>query len=312
MSLDKLDYILAVAEAQTLTRAAQQLYVSQPTLTNYINKLEETLGVKLFDRNVTPIQVTPAGSLYIARMTKLQHQYDILLSELRYMSEQQTILNIGIGSTRGDHWLPKIVPDFRKMHPNVVLEFHEKGEEDLENGLLNGTIDIAIGVLNPSLQGITYQNIIDEPVYLAIPREFECVSHFSSAEATIENPSFISGSFIKNVPFLLPTPGNGFYRCAQSLLQQADVNPVRVLSYKNMNTAYQLASLGVGAIFITAALFDLKYPDCKEKLAFCTLQQPVHLRTCVAGYRKDNKNLELISNVIDIVKQNIVPMVDNK
>ena len=64
MSLDKLDYVLALAEERNLTRAARKAFISQPTLTNYINRLEEQLGVKLFDRSVTPIEITRAGALY--------------------------------------------------------------------------------------------------------------------------------------------------------------------------------------------------------------------------------------------------------
>ena len=64
MSLDKLDYVLALAEERNLTRAACKAFISQPTLTNYINRLEEQLGVKLFDRSVTPIEITRAGALF--------------------------------------------------------------------------------------------------------------------------------------------------------------------------------------------------------------------------------------------------------
>lgn len=71
MSLDKLDYVLALAEERNLTRAAKKTFISQPALTNYINRLESQLGVKLFDRTVSPIQITRAGALYIERMKKI-------------------------------------------------------------------------------------------------------------------------------------------------------------------------------------------------------------------------------------------------
>ena len=63
MLYEKLDYVLAIAEEQNLTRAAKKLYISQPTLTMYLNRLEENLGVKLFDRRKTPITITPAALL---------------------------------------------------------------------------------------------------------------------------------------------------------------------------------------------------------------------------------------------------------
>ena len=62
MFSDKFEYVLAAAEEQTLTKAAKRLYVSQPTLTNYLNRPEDELGVKLFDRSTTPIKQLPPGS----------------------------------------------------------------------------------------------------------------------------------------------------------------------------------------------------------------------------------------------------------
>ena len=71
MTLDKFEYVLALAEEKSLTKAAKRLYISQPGLTSYINKLEQYLGIKLFDRTVTPIQVTEAGMIYISKMKNI-------------------------------------------------------------------------------------------------------------------------------------------------------------------------------------------------------------------------------------------------
>ena len=89
MSLDKLDYVLALAEERNLTRAARKAFISQPTLTNYINRLEEQLGVKLFDRSVTPIEITRAGALYIEQMKKIQLAETNLRNELRILGSME-------------------------------------------------------------------------------------------------------------------------------------------------------------------------------------------------------------------------------
>ncbi|MEA5012247.1 MAG: LysR family transcriptional regulator [Angelakisella sp.] len=306
MSLDKLDYILAIAEEQTLTRAAKKLYVSQPTLTNYINKLEEDLGVKLFDRSVTPVQVTRAGALYIEKMKKIQQESDNLRHALRQIGNNQRVFNLGIGNTRGNHWLPLIVPEFSQNHPDIVLQFHERGEEFLEKGVLKGEIDLAFGVLNTNYPELIYDEIATEEVFLAIPRSFECVSSLPNWQGTLFNPYYIHGEQIENLPFLLPYPGNGFYRCANMLLEQAKVHPHRIISYANMNTAYQLASAGVGALFVTVAFFDNLYPQCKQKLAFCSLQNPIYTRRSVAGFRPENPQIDLINELIVITKNKVV------
>ncbi len=310
MTLDRLDYILAVAEEQTVTRAAKRLYVSQPTLTNYINKLEQELGVKLFDRTVTPVRVTRAGALYIERMKKIQQESDSLVNELKQMGQCQTVFNLGIGSTRGSHWLPYVIPEFCRRHPDVTVQLHEKGEDFLEKGVLNGEIDLAIGVLNTSYPDLSYEELIEETVYLAIPRSFDCVNQLQPWMATPSNPYYISADQIGTIPFLLPYPGSGFYRCATMQLEQAGLTPGREVRYGNMNTAYQLAGEGVGAIFITPSLFLEKYPDIHRHLAFCSLQNPPYTRRSVAGFCPDNRNLPLIREMIALIRENILPKLE--
>ena len=100
-----------MAEERNLTRAARKAFISQPTLTNYINRLEEQLGVKLFDRSVTPIEITRAGALYIEQMKKIQLAETNLRNELRILGSMETVFHLGIGATRGNHWLPLLLPE---------------------------------------------------------------------------------------------------------------------------------------------------------------------------------------------------------
>ena len=82
MSFDRLDYVMAIAEEQNMTKAAARLFISQPALTASINKLEEELGVKLFDRQRPPIKLTPAGVLYMKEMSRIhQLQFNLPLQE---------------------------------------------------------------------------------------------------------------------------------------------------------------------------------------------------------------------------------------
>lgn len=110
--------------------------------------------------------------------------------------------------------------------------------------------------MNTSFPTLSFENINDEPVFLAIPRTFPCVSTLSLYEGTISKPFLATIQSLEGIPFLLPEPGNGFYRCVQLLMKQAEINPIKIVSYKNMNTAYQLTAAGIGAIFITPTLFD--------------------------------------------------------
>lgn len=303
MSLEKFDYVLALAEERNLTRAAKRTYISQPALTNYINKLESRLGLKLFDRSVTPIQVTAAGALYIERMKKIQLAESNLISELNAMASRETVFHLGIGVTRGSHWLPYLVPEFYRRYPSVVLQLHERGEAFLEDGVRSGEVDLAIGVLNTSYPELTYEKLAEEAVLLAIPRSYPCVQGLSAKQGTPEEPCSIDPAAINGIPFLLPYPGNGFYRYAQSMFTQASISPGRVLSYTNMNTAYQLAAKGIGALFIAPTLFDRFLPGLQDQLAFCRLPVADYPRWSVAGYQPGNKKLPLIQSMIEITRE---------
>jgi len=312
VTLDKFNYILAVVEEQTLTRAAKKLYISQPTLTNYINKLEESLGVKLFDRSVTPIQVTKAGAVYIERMKRIQRESERLINEMRQMGHRQTVFNFGIDASRGDHWLPYIIPEFCHRYPNVSIQLHETAEEGLENGVLNGTIDLAVCVLNANYPGLVYEEITEETVFLAIPRTFSCVSRLQGWMATTSNPYRITPEEIGTIPFLLPYPESDFYRYVAFQMEMAGLVPSQVVRYSNMNTAYQLAGAGVGAVFITPAFFTRKYPEIHRNLAFCFLQNLPSPRRCVAGYNPNNPNLALIREMLTLIREKILPELDDQ
>lgn len=129
MLYEKLDYVLAIAEEQNLTRAAKKLYISQPTLTMYLNRLEENLGVKLFDRRKTPITITPAGRRYIEKMTEISEEEQILRGELKSVQNPAQTFRIGSARVRGHYWLPPLLRILSKQHPdmNFVISLGQSG-----------------------------------------------------------------------------------------------------------------------------------------------------------------------------------------
>ena len=119
MLYEKLDYVLAIAEEQNLTRAAKKLYISQPTLTMYLNRLEENLGVKLFDRKKNPITITPAGRRYIEKMTEISEEEQILRGELKSVQNPAQTFRIGSSRVRGHYYLPPLLRILSKQHPDM-------------------------------------------------------------------------------------------------------------------------------------------------------------------------------------------------
>ena len=126
MELKQLQSFCAVVQYRSFTRAAEKLYISQSSLSQYIAKLEDALEVKLFDRSRNPIQLTEAGRIYQSYLESNDHLYQKLQSDLCSLnSNRSQELNIGLGTWRGSLLLPEILPDFLAQHPNSYLFFHK-------------------------------------------------------------------------------------------------------------------------------------------------------------------------------------------
>ena len=115
---------------------------------------------------------------------------------------------------------------------------------------------------------------------------------------------------IKQLHLIKEPTGNGSYRSSKLLLHEAGVRPGRILSYSNMSTARQLCALGLGALFVTGALFERTLPGGQERIAFCTLQQPVYTRTSVAAYRPENPRAALCREAIALTRELVLPQLE--
>ena len=168
--LDKLEYVLAIASEQNMRRASEKLCLSQPALTASINRLEEELGVTLFDRSCRPIRLTEAGECYIRGMRKLRRVELELRAELKTLAEKEGTFTLGIGTGRALHWVPKILPAFHVIHPNVKFQVCNGTWEELMDRLSDGTIDAAIGTLNTSSAEIQQKTLLRENLIYVVPR----------------------------------------------------------------------------------------------------------------------------------------------
>ena len=138
MSFDRLDYVMAIAEEQNMTKAAARLFISQPALTASINKLEEELGVKLFDRQRPPIKLTPAGVLYMKEMSRIHQLQFNLKAQLSSFARKKPQFTIGIGKGRSQFWLPILLPILQESHPDIQIIVKNGNYDTLENTFHSG------------------------------------------------------------------------------------------------------------------------------------------------------------------------------
>ena len=141
------EYFLTIVQERSISRAAEKLYISQSSLSQYISKLERALDVKLLDRSKNPLQVTEAGRIYKNYLESNNFLYHKLQSELT--SNRMQTVNVGTGTWRGAILLPEILPDFIQQHPKTHIILSEFPISELSTLVNNSTVDFAIMNTSP-------------------------------------------------------------------------------------------------------------------------------------------------------------------
>lgn len=303
----KFHYVEMVAEERNITRAAQRLYISQPALTKSIAKLERELGVKLFDRSTTPLQLTYAGERYLEGMkniSAMKYQLDRELEDIANMRRERLI--VGIPETRSQRWLSTILPLFLRECPGVDLRVREKNSTgELESDLVADRIDLAIVITLPMMvPGLDYEVIRKEQIMvLASPRHPMFADLDLSSVNLMERVlHYIRPERLDGQPYVACFPEQGLARIADQLFERFSITPKTVLELSNTSTARALARDNVGFVVTpTHTILARKMRDAE--MVCCTITDPPTERTVVAAYKKGRTLSNAARRFIDIVKQ---------
>ncbi|NEP00337.1 MAG: LysR family transcriptional regulator [Symploca sp. SIO2E9] len=147
MNLNQLKYFIAVAETGSFTKASVCLFISQPSLSVGIQKLEEELGVRLFERTKKQIYLTSAGKYFQNKAREILNNFEVAKNELRYKNCHQKILKIGCLHTLSIASMTRLISNFVKVYSDIVIEQLSGNVVELEKLLDRGDIDLAISVL---------------------------------------------------------------------------------------------------------------------------------------------------------------------
>lgn len=165
MNMKQALYFKTIAKYGTITAAAKQLYISQPSLSQTLRQIEDEVGTPLFDRSTSPFHLTYAGERYlkaVEAMLEIDARLKAEIESIRH--EDGGRLRLGISVTRAMQVLPDVIPIFSKEYPNVTLELTETASANLEGLLQKGEVDLALAATEPSEVNITYELIEKESI----------------------------------------------------------------------------------------------------------------------------------------------------
>ena len=170
MNFRALQYFVKLAELKHFSNAANACFVSQPTLSTQIRKLEEELGVSLVERAPRQIMLTPIGEDIAHRAKHVLRDIEHIKDAARRSKDPETgTIKLGIFPTLAPYLLPHVIPNIRKQYPDLRLQLAEEKTEDILNMLDQGRLDAGLLALPIEEHGMEMEILFEEPFVTAMP-----------------------------------------------------------------------------------------------------------------------------------------------
>lgn len=251
MDMRLFEYALEIYKTKSFTKAASHLHIAQPSLSKQIAKLEQELGVYLFDRKPGSVEPTPDGLCFVKQAEKILQMRDDLKREILERKEGiRGELKIGSTAITGGHILPPLLRIYKEQYPNVYIQLIEESTERLIDLTARGLVDISILSLPIEDSRLDTKTMLTEPLYLVLPKEPkqwmpEKLKQIMSSTKLIEQNALPIEDFA-NCPFILLKQGYGFRRTVLELCARGRFEPQIAYETSSIETAQSLVVHGLG------------------------------------------------------------------
>ena len=281
MDFRQLQYIIKVAECGNITKAASELYIAQPSLSNYISKVERELGVLLFDRTTIPIRPTLAGEAYIKDAKKILYIDEQLQKKLHDISSiTKGTIRIGIPYERGSLMLPMILPEFRQEFPETTVDIMTASSHRLKEALADGSLDFFILPFPEREPEWEYIHIYQEELFLCAGAGFIQRQHL------LPNHSHtVDISKCCSLPFIGVESGHAISDTVDSIFPSSAGPRNFTYTAYGVSQAVRMAASGIGVTIAPRMTFSLTRYDPSAQI-YSIGDPPLSWEVC-AVYRRD-------------------------
>lgn len=240
MELQQLKYFQTVARLQHFTRAAEELYISQPSLSRSIARLEEELGAPLFDREGRQVRLNRLGQTFLKRVERVFNELEVGQRELQdLIGPEKGLVAVAFLHTVGVRLLPLLLSAFRAEHPNISFRLFQNSAGVMLNQLEEGEIDLCISSPLYDKPGLGWAHLMTEEIFLAVPAGHRLAHRKSVKLSEAADEYFIS---LK--------PGYALRNIADGLCRQSGFEPKVAFEGEEITTARGLVAAGLGVSLV--------------------------------------------------------------
>jgi LysR family hydrogen peroxide-inducible transcriptional activator len=291
MNLRSLEYLIALAEHRHFRRAAEACFVTQPTLSAQLKKLEVELGVELVERGSGGVMLTEAGERIVARARVMVAEADTIRAIARLSTDPEAgSIRIGMFPTLGPYLLPHAVPLVRGRFPRLELLLVEEKSEVLLRQLRDGRLDVALLAVPNATVGLHESVLFDEEFVLAVP-----------AGHRLARQTSVPTSVLANESVLLLDEGHCLRDQALSVCNLVGADERSGFRATSLETLRQMVASGTGVTLLPRLATSSPVP-ASTGIALIPFEPPVPKRTIAMYWRSSSAFAEFLGRLAEVLR----------
>jgi LysR family hydrogen peroxide-inducible transcriptional activator len=254
ISLKQLRYYLVAAKHESLRQASRELKISQPSLSAQLQKLEEALGVNLFERSRGGVTLTPLGRDLLKQAQQAVNAAEVIIDAANFATKGPSgTFRLGASHTLGPYALPWILPEVHAKYRGVKFFVREEVPDKLAEGLYSGRYDLILTTLPLKNEGITVMPLFREPLFLVMNR----------AHPLAKNRN-IRGDQLAGVEILTLEEHHLLYRQVEDICKQFNARILRDYEGTSLDSIRQMVHMEMGIAFLPALYIRSEIVDRDE------------------------------------------------
>ncbi|MDS4041088.1 MAG: LysR substrate-binding domain-containing protein [Candidatus Competibacter sp.] len=297
MTLNELRYVVAVARERHFGRAAEACHISQPTLSVAVRKLEDELGVALFERAPGEVTVTPVGRRIVEQAQRVLEEA-VVIRQIASQGQDELagMLRLGIIYTIGPYLLPHLIPRLHRRAPNMPLQIEENYTAVLSERLKEGELDVLILSLPFEEPGVLTRSVYEEPFVVLMP-----MGH------ALERVTVVDAPTLAQQELLLLGPGHCFRDqvlqfCPEcNRLSVTSDNMQKTLEGSSLETIRLMVATGMGVTVLPyTSVSGYAYPS--DLLSIRPFAEPAPTRVVALAWRKSFPRQRVTALLVEAIR----------
>ena len=284
MNTKQLQYVLTLAHEGSFSRAAETLNITQPSLSQYIKKIEKEIGLSLFDRTNGDVRITDAGRVYIEAgktILDIEHQMENSFTDL--VEHKMGSLIIGTAPYRAASMMPIIAVSFQKLYPGMHLVVREGTTAELVEGMEHGEYDLALTLLPIDKRLFNYEKVVEEELILAVPASYPPIP---TTSVKGRKHLAVDANALNGASMVMLTDSQFMQRQLESLILDHCLTVSTVAVVKSLEAQIEFVKAGVGMALMPSGIERF----CKaDEVTFYSFISSLPKRELVVMWRKDQK-----------------------